>query len=124
VDKRESPKYGQKPEKDRLYKAASIISYDNSMNPQDEIEQMKKDIVILQAMLQFQAASHQALLGAFLHSIGTGTHGAQTAQLLEKGYQQTVEQTIEGMMAAIADDHPDFATEIHNIFQECLKKKP
>ncbi len=94
------------------------------MTPQEDIERLKKDVVILQAMLQFQAAAHQALAGAVMYSVGIGAHGAQAAADLEKNYRHTVEQTIQGMMAAIADDHPDFATEIHELFQECIKKKP
>ncbi len=86
------------------------------MTPHDEIERLKKDVIILQTLGQFEAAAHQALLGAFLHSIGSGAHGAQAAAAMETAYRQTVEHSINEIMADVADEHPDLATELHAIF--------
>ena len=94
------------------------------MNPQDEINQLKKEIAALQATAAFQTAAFQVLYSLFVHSIASGEHGSAIAANIEEAYRLTLAQQIEARLTEISDDQPDIATELHKIFQTCLKGVP
>ena len=94
------------------------------MNTHDEVENLKKDILCLQAAAQFQTVAFGVLYSIFLHSLESGEHGKASVEKLEKAYRLTLKHQIESSMAAMADDRPGFATELHQIYQDVMKNLP
>ena len=81
---------------------------------------MKKDLLGLQATVAFQAIQAQILYSMFRDVLSDGGRNESAAQNFDRVYRDTLKAQTGKFLAALSDDRPAFATELHNLLKRHL----